>query len=403
MVLSGGGANGAYQVGVMKALFAGHSPATGFEPLTVDHFYGTSIGAYNAAILASQPEASDVEALAHLERIWLDRIAHGPGRYHNGVYRLRGNPLEFLSPQVLLRYPVIPLKRLLEDALHFVDYGLHVAVEFLSAPPSLDHLASSFDLGLFFSLEPLHRLQQETLDLEALARSSKTLTVVVADWMRAVPRFFTKEDISGSVGRQAIQASVALPGIFPPVQIDDSLYVDGAVLLNTPLLMAMGVGAHTVHAVHLQAGFPTPMEAVARFGSARAMYRVASLNWFSQVLRNLRFLQALRSLAARGVELEPLEELRRQVVPDSEWSGFGQRVPVVHVHHPSEPLGNFRHFLDFKQARIEHLIELGYADTVNHDCEANACVLADPESEEVPSRASGEAWAEAARQEGGLQ
>jgi NTE family protein len=46
LVLSGGGAYGAFSVGVIKALFAGRSPSTGYQPLQPGIFTGTSVGAF---------------------------------------------------------------------------------------------------------------------------------------------------------------------------------------------------------------------------------------------------------------------------------------------------------------------------------------------------------------------
>ena len=54
MVLSGGGAYAAYGVGVMRALFAGESPATGHTPLDPGIYAGASAGAFNAAYMVSQ-------------------------------------------------------------------------------------------------------------------------------------------------------------------------------------------------------------------------------------------------------------------------------------------------------------------------------------------------------------
>ena len=54
VVLSGGGADGAYEVGVMKALFNGKAPRLPGGPVEPDIFTGTSIGAFNAALLVSQ-------------------------------------------------------------------------------------------------------------------------------------------------------------------------------------------------------------------------------------------------------------------------------------------------------------------------------------------------------------
>src|SRR5437868_8326353 len=57
VVLSGGGANAAYGVGVLKALLRGESPATDFQPLEPQIYVGTSGGGINAAIMVSQPGA----------------------------------------------------------------------------------------------------------------------------------------------------------------------------------------------------------------------------------------------------------------------------------------------------------------------------------------------------------
>src|SRR4030095_16417708 len=89
VILSGGGANGAYEVGVMKALFAGLSPATNHEALAPDIFTGTSVGSYNAAFLVAQWDAYGPTAIANLERVWLDRLSDSAQRCGNGVFRIR--------------------------------------------------------------------------------------------------------------------------------------------------------------------------------------------------------------------------------------------------------------------------------------------------------------------------
>ena len=76
VILSGGGASGAYEVGVLKGLFAGDSPATNYTPLMPDVFAGTSIGAYNASLLVG--EIGDrgfgaIDYLAHLARRYASR------------------------------------------------------------------------------------------------------------------------------------------------------------------------------------------------------------------------------------------------------------------------------------------------------------------------------------------
>src|SRR5438874_2473854 len=91
VILSGGGAKGALEVGVMKALFNGKSPATGYKPLDAHIFTGTSIGAYNAAFMVSQPETDSASTVDDLEYTWLNRVARNPDRCDSGAYRIRAN------------------------------------------------------------------------------------------------------------------------------------------------------------------------------------------------------------------------------------------------------------------------------------------------------------------------
>ena len=58
VILSGGGANGAFEVGVMKALFAGKSPTTDRRPLEPDIYTGASVGSYNAAYMVERSGTS---------------------------------------------------------------------------------------------------------------------------------------------------------------------------------------------------------------------------------------------------------------------------------------------------------------------------------------------------------
>src|SRR5690349_1652152 len=66
LVLAGGGARGAYQVGVLRALAEWLPPDT---PCPFDVLVGTSAGALNAAALAAR-SSSLTEAVHSLEKVW---------------------------------------------------------------------------------------------------------------------------------------------------------------------------------------------------------------------------------------------------------------------------------------------------------------------------------------------
>src|SRR5262245_53897291 len=96
LVLSGGGAYGAYEVGVIKALADASSPAAGGAPLAPTLISGTSVGGFNASVLAARAAGGLGAAVRHLEKIWMEDVADAPGR-GNGVYRIRGNPMRLLD------------------------------------------------------------------------------------------------------------------------------------------------------------------------------------------------------------------------------------------------------------------------------------------------------------------
>src|SRR5882762_11091612 len=75
VILSSGGADGAYAVGVLKALVTGESAATGYIPLYPEVLVGSSIGALNAALVVSQLENGPQAAVSYLEHIWLNEMA----------------------------------------------------------------------------------------------------------------------------------------------------------------------------------------------------------------------------------------------------------------------------------------------------------------------------------------
>ena len=107
VILSGGGANGAYEVGVLKALLMGHSAATHHITLDPDLFTGTSVGAFNASFLVSYWKTYGQAAVANLENLWLGQLSRESGtRTTNGGYRFLANPMDFFNPRQFASDPV---------------------------------------------------------------------------------------------------------------------------------------------------------------------------------------------------------------------------------------------------------------------------------------------------------
>jgi NTE family protein len=73
----------------------------------------------------------------------------------------------------------------------------------------------------------------------------------------------------------AVLASAAIPGVFPPVQIDTRLLVDGGVANNTPISTAIKLGASRV--IVLPTGFACAMGQIPSGAIARALHALSLL------------------------------------------------------------------------------------------------------------------------------
>lgn len=182
-VLSGGGAYGATQVGMLRALLE-----VGIVP---DIVVGSSVGAMNGVILAAEPDDAS------------DRLAE--------VWRSMGRARIF--------GPRMKVARAFSAARH----GLRKQSQGLCSP---DRLRSLIDA---------HAPDGTLEDLPT------TTVVVVTDALAGRPKLLTH----GPIG-PALQATSAIPGVFPPVKIGGGYYIDGGVSANVPIRQAVAAGAKSV-------------------------------------------------------------------------------------------------------------------------------------------------------------
>lgn len=169
--------------------------------LRPDFLVGTSVGAINAAYMAA--DFGDAQ-LGRLERIWHSITT--------------------------------------DDVFHGV--GVRSVFRFL-APGSSDNIASPEGLEKLFDnyLPATH----EELPMRMAAVGTNL-------------RRGTKVTLEGGDLRRNVLASASIPGIFPPVEIDGELMVDGGVVANVPVLPARQMGAETL--VVLDPGYPCALDEV---------------------------------------------------------------------------------------------------------------------------------------------
>lgn len=368
MVLSGGGATGAYEVGVMKALFDGASPATDFRPVAPGVFTGTSAGALNATVMASRSDLNAGEVVRILEGIWLYEVSSGECCGGNGVYRLRGIPALSGERGSLGLEGARMLERLGADLASFASNGVAKAAEFVGKGQEIQSSLLSFlSVTPLVSDDPLKALISKNVDLQSLRSSEIELAVVTTNWSRGCIKIFSKKDIVGHAGTSAILASAAIPGIFSPVTIGGEEFVDGGVLLNTPISPSVRCGASEIHLAFLDATVEQ-VKSSAVPGILEVLYRMLSIIWAKQVKNDLL-------LAHRVNQEVGHRDYDGQRGAGDELKRRRHRKLTVHVYRPSRDLGGAYGLLDFQSAKIESLIDLGYQDAARHDCGAAGCVL----------------------------
>lgn len=221
MILSGGGARGAYEVGVLWYIFDDLSRMRGGPP-RIDVLCGTSVGAINACYLT-----------AHL-----------------------GDPVLGMRRLVHL-WSELQLTRVL-------GFG----AKQLGGLPRL--LLGGGDVGTgLFDVTPMADLVQREISWRALARALRkrqlrALTVSTTEvstgrtvvFMQTAPEVDIPQTApprtlfrADHIGPHHALASAAIPMLFPPVKIDDELYLDGGLRQNTPIAPALRLGATHVFAI----------------------------------------------------------------------------------------------------------------------------------------------------------
>jgi NTE family protein len=227
LVLPGGGARAAYQVGVLKAIAELMPDVPNPFPIIV----GTSAGAVAAAVLASESFQWH-RAVAALERVWAD--FHVPQVFKaDALSMLRAGShwiLSLISGGLLLPPPIAlfdnsPLRELLERNMNW------------------SHLQHSIDTGALRAL--------------ALCATSYSSASSVA-FFQGEPKL-EEWKRQQRIGRRAelnldhLMASIGVPFLFPPVQIGSEFYGDGAQRQLWPLSPAIHLGADRLLVIGVRA------------------------------------------------------------------------------------------------------------------------------------------------------
>ncbi len=331
LVLQGGGALGAYQVGVYEAL---HD--AGIEPAWV---IGTSIGAINAALIAGNPIDQRMGRLnAFWEHVEQPATVAGPldwlgmGNWvANMTTVVRGIPAFFEPSTAALR-------------------GTRANVGVESAA--------------YYSTEPLRQTLGELVDFKSLQGGDTRLTVGAVNACSGAMRYFDSRHESLCV--EHVMASGALPPAFPAVRIDGEPYWDGGIYSNTPIEAVLDDRPRrdalifAVNVWHQTAPEPESIWQV--------MGRTKDIQFASRAdshIARQKQIHRLRHVIRQLTQQLPAGKQADPVVKELSSWGCGTTMHVAHLLAPRLESEDHTKDIDFSPGGVKARREAGYADTMS--------------------------------------
>lgn len=207
LVLGGGGAKGAAEVGVLKYIEKSGIP--------IDYIAGTSIGSIVGALYSVGYRADELDSMFHSQE-WLSLLSDRDPSLRGQVLTTRD------SVTYLFGFPVKRPKS--KSANHTKTIGLSRG----------DKLVSLFDNMLNLP---------DSINFDKLPIPFRCVAVDI--------RSFQEIILSSGNLPKAMRASMAIPGVFKPVESDNMLLVDGGLLNNLPVDVVRAMGADVVIAIDL--------------------------------------------------------------------------------------------------------------------------------------------------------
>jgi NTE family protein len=327
LVLSGGGARGAYEAGVLTWLFEEIHPRLppGFE---FDVVSGTSVGAIHAAYVAASADLPPAQRSERLAHTWDQLRVRDVLQVSMGD--LLGVPLRALG--------VTRLSRRLR--------------------------AGEEVIGGLVDISPLERLVQERIPWERLRgnlerarpgvlcvsctqlRTGRVL--VFMDGRLADPGPWSYDPnadaMVAEITARHVRASAAIPFFFPAVRIGDAYYLDGGLRMNTPLSPALRLGCERVLVIGLKhaakPGEPRPAypeEVVSQ--PAFLLGKVLNALMLDRLEYDLQRVDLVNAMIAHGEQSYGGDFLEKFNVAVRQQRGTGYRRVDALTIRPSQDIG----------------------------------------------------------------
>lgn len=380
LVLSGGGAKGAYGAGAAKAFYAYQELNAEKEKTTLKPnlcFVGTSVGALNAAVLAAWGPGRLVDlwksatARKVLGCAFASPLAQTILKFVNPAEWLRSVCRFFRRGPPYSLYGNRALRKLINEELVALDFD-----EF-AGRAHLIVCATDYTQGQlagFYVSALVDRFKEEEDSNKPVAERKFAHLVKIRDKSMLV---------------DALLASAAIPVAFPPVTIERHRYVDGGVGNNTPTREAASFLRYVEDYPELSqaaAGevfcvLQDPLATVELHHSA-GLFEIAQRTY--DVFQDVHMLPIIHAWDRinrevqdwrgridgfreflEGLPLDPAVRTKIEEEVETRFGSMGRRLPLLHLPfrqvRPNQSLGSV---LDFDRGRVLELIRWGHTDMV---------------------------------------
>lgn len=360
LYLAGGGARGAYQAGVLKAL----NEILKVKQLPFTMITGVSVGSINASLLAAYAQDFP-QAVERLDAMWSNlrsKRVFKASNYQLGKSVFR-NFINVIIKQQNTGFLLdsSPLRALINDTVNFSLINDNLSETGLQTVEILSHSYESNQTVSFYQ----HYKQP------------------FEDW--SYPRHISRRI---DINTDTIMASSALPLFFPPVKIDGMHYGDGSMGLVAPLRGALRFGMNKVMVIgNRQPAHFTAEKSSDNSGIGLAQILGGMLNslFLDNLDRDIEMVNRMNDIARllslwrkRNAPWRPVETMHLR--PSKDMGHLAQAqyntMPallrfLLNLLGARSHSGDLLSFLLFERGYTAELVELGYQDTLSraHDVE----------------------------------
>jgi len=359
LYLSGGGARGAYQAGVLKGI----QHIVPAQTIPVDILSCVSAGAINAAFIATYAD-DYAHGITKLAQLWSS--LHCDNIYQTNVLALLKSLLKNFFGIVSQyqakggRYilDTAPLKELLEQHLDFKKVNQHIKNGLFSV---FEVATTCYDLAEVISFYHSHLPQPGWQNIRHIAHPCE-------------------------INCQHILASAAFPLFFPTVEIDGLNFGDGSLRLSSPLRASIKLGADKLLIIATRAAADiNPLVEVPAVSSDISFSKIIGgmLNalFLDSLDRDLELLKKInRNLAAVPADIKAHLEWRNVEILDIRPTADLGKIAENYQHALPKLLsytmtslgskgqsGDFLSFMLFEAEYCKQLVDLGYQDALMNE------------------------------------